>query len=117
MPEREAAYPGARVPNEREVRFLMRKSAATLVYRIPPATRMSKPSAVIMLPAILARSIRSGTYDSLRVNRQAGAGAELLHHRPHRSWEVHAGRPAPRVHPLDQPARHAGPGPGQHGPG
>src|SRR5438105_12476517 len=78
---------------------------------------ISKPSAITIVVAILARSIRRGTYDSWRVNGQSGESAELLHHRPYRSRQVHAGGPSPRVHQLDQPARHAGPGPRHHGPG
>ena len=45
------------------------------------------------------------------------AAAELLHHRPHRPWEVHPGRPAARPHPCGQRAQHARPVPRQDGPG
>src|SRR6202163_1163663 len=42
-------------------------------------------------------------------------GSELLHHRPHRPRQIHAGRPPPGVHRVDQPARYAEPGARLHG--
>src|SRR5579859_6293806 len=68
-------------------------------------TLVNRPTA--SPPHAAGGAVLPGTLPCHRVGDSARSYSKFLHHRAHRSWEIHPRRPASRVHRGHQQARYA----------